>query len=269
LVARSLILRGGLSVAGVGIALAWSGNLVVAVLALAAARTATLVMYDWRRGSANEETHPRGIPGARWRLFRTALPLGAVLMLVSLSSNIPRYAVEHFLGARELGAYAAAASFITVGSTILNALGQSATASMSRAFISADLIAFRRLATRIVGVAISLGTAGTVVAYAIGGPVLAAVYRPGYAVFRPLLIELMAAGLILYVAIAVGFVMTSARSFTPQLTLLALTAGASGIASWTLVPVLGLSGAAAAIAVGAAVQCLGGAWILHRALEER
>jgi O-antigen/teichoic acid export membrane protein len=268
-VAGSMILRGVLSVVVAALVLAWTRNLTSTLLAVAAVRIATLLLYDRPRGSANEDSSVRGSYRALGRLFRAALPLGAVLMLISLTSNIPRYAIEHYFGARELGAYAAAASFIVVGTTMVNALGQASTAPLARAWGGRDSRAFRRLAMRVVGVAVGLGIAGIAVAYVIGGPVLSFVYRPEYDAYQGLLVELMAAALVLYAAVAIGYVVTSTRSFAPQMPLLVVVAAASAIASWTLVPVIGLPGAAAAIALAGAVQCAGGAWILRRAFEGR
>ena len=39
--------------------------------------------------------------------MRLALPLGFVMMLASLGTNVPRYVVEHRLGVRELGVFSA------------------------------------------------------------------------------------------------------------------------------------------------------------------
>jgi O-antigen/teichoic acid export membrane protein len=263
-VARSLILRSTLSVLAVGVALACTPDLAIAVLALAVARVAVAFLYDRPRASAHEDLRPSPVADARWRLFRTALPLGLVLLLVSLTANAPRYAVEHYLGARQLGAYAAAASFLTVGATVINALGQSATSAMARAF-GADRRLFRRLSTRVILTALVLGLAGVAAAYLIGGPVLALLYRPEYAAHRPLLIQLMSAALLIYLAVALGYVVTSTRSFVQQLPLLACVAAASAAAGWILVPRFGLSGAAAALGVAGGVQCVGQALILRRA----
>jgi O-antigen/teichoic acid export membrane protein len=265
-VARSLMLRSALSVAAVAVALALRHDLVVAMLALALARAAVAFFYDWPRASSGEDLDRSPAASTRWILFRSALPLGLVLLLVSLTSNVPRYAVEHYLGARELGAYAAAASFITVGTTVVNALGQSATSSMARAFSLGDWRVFRRLSTRVVSAALLLGIAGVCTAWAIGGPVLALLYRPEYSVYRPTLIQLMGAAAVLYVAVALGYVVTSARSFMPQLPLLTCVATTSAAVSWVLVPRYGLGGAAAALALAAGVQCVGQGWILRRAL---
>lgn len=263
-VARSLMVRSALSAVAVGVALACTPDLAIAVLVLAVARVAVAVLYDRPRASAHEDLRQSPAADARWRLFRAALPLGFVLLLVSLTANAPRYAVEHYLGARQLGAYAAAASFLTVGTTVINALGQSATSAMARAF-GADSSVFRRLSTGVIVTALVLGFAGVAAAYLVGGPVLALLYRPEYSTYRPILIQLMTAAILLYVAVALGYVVTSTRSFAPQLPLLACVAATSAAAGWILVPRYGLSGAVAALGLAGGVQCAGQAWILRRA----
>jgi O-antigen/teichoic acid export membrane protein len=62
-------------------------------------------------------------------------------------------------------------------------------------------------------------------------------------------------------------VITSARSFLAQMPLLVVVTAASAVASWLLVPRLGLDGAALAVALAACVQIAGEAWILRRALR--
>jgi len=69
-----------------------------------------------------------------------------------------------------------------------------------------------------------------------------------------------------YVAAALGFVITSARSFLAQMPVLALVVAISAGAGWLLVPIMGLSGAALAVAAGASVQIAGELLILRRAL---
>ena len=132
-IARSMTARGFLSLAAFGTVLYVTRSLAPAVTALAAGRLLILLLYDRPRGSAGQSLRCSGT-GAQFEIFRTALPLGVVLMLVSLTSNVPRYAIERSLGATDLGIFAAVAAFLTVGSTIVNALGQSATPRLARYF---------------------------------------------------------------------------------------------------------------------------------------
>ena len=265
-IARSMIARGFLSLGAFGAVLAATRSLTPAVATLAAARIGVLLVYDRPRGSAGQILSRSG-RRAQFGLFRTALPLGVVLMLVSLTSNVPRYAIQRHLGTLELGVFAAVAAFLSAGSTVVNALGQSAIPRLARYFTLRELGRFRRLAWRLAGLAALLGIAGVIVAFAVGSYFLRTVYRPAYAAYGGLLVEMMAAGGCVYVAVALGHVITSARSFLAQMPLLVVVTAASAVASWLLVPRLGLDGAALAIALAACVQIAGEAWILKRALR--
>jgi O-antigen/teichoic acid export membrane protein len=265
-IARSMIARGFLSLAAFGAVLFLTHRLVPAVAALAAARIAVLIVYDRPKGSTGQllshsETR------VQFEIFRTALPLGIVLMLVSLTSNIPRYAVERHMGTRDLGVFAAVAAFLAVGSTVANALGQSATPRLARYFSAGDLGEFRGLTLRLTGLVVLLGIAGVLVAAFLGGFLLRVLYRPDYVRYGGLLVKVMAAGVCVYVAVVLGYVITSARSFLAQMPLLAVVAATSAAASWLLIPSMGLDGAAVAVAIAASVQIGGEMLILRQALR--
>jgi len=265
-IARSMTARGFLSLAAFGAVLYATRSLAPAVAALAAARILVLLLYDRPRGSSGQSLRCSGT-GAQFEIFRTALPLGVVLMLVSLTSNVPRYAIEGSLGATDLGIFAAVAAFLTVGSTIVNALGQSATPRLARYFSEGDLRQFKGLAWRLTGLAVLLGAAGVLLAALLGGLVLGVLYRPDYAAYRGLLVWMMAAGICVYAAVVLGYVVTSARSFLAQMPLLGVVAAVSAVASWVLVPRMGLGGAALAVALAACVQIAGEVLILRKALR--
>ncbi len=264
-VGKSMILRAAATVLALGAVLAVTRDLLWAALAILAARITMLLAYDRPRGSRGEDLRATGLPTAR-AILLAALPLGGVLALISLTANLPRYAIERYLGTRELGAYAAVASFITVGNTVMNALGQSATPRLAQMFSARRLGSFRRLAARLAGIAAALGACGVGVAAVFGPLVLRLLYRPEYVPYSGLLVAVMAAGTMLYIAISLGYAVTSARSFGPQMPLLAAVAATSGLASWLLVPRIGLWGAAIAVAAAGAVQTMGQLVLLARVL---
>lgn len=263
-IARSMIAFGLISVVALGLVLRLTGDLVAAAASIVVARAAVLLAYDRRRGLEGERPGRSGRQ-TQIEIFRTALPLGVVLMLVSLTANIPRYAIEYHLGTPELGAFAAVVTFLTAGAAVVGALGQSAMPRLARHFSSGDLAGFRWLALRMAGLAIALGLAGVLIAVLFGEALLAAVYRPEYAAFGGLLVAIMTAGVFSYAAIALGYAITSARVFRPQVPLLAAVAATCAILSWLLVPTMGLSGAALAIALSACLQIGGEVFILRRA----
>jgi O-antigen/teichoic acid export membrane protein len=202
-------------------------------------------------------------------ILRQALPLGVVLMLAALSVNLPRYAIEHHLGVRELGIFAAAASFITAGSTMMNALGQAATSRMAHRFASGELGAFRKLGARLAAIGAALGVTGILASMAIGGWALDILYRPEYASYVPVLTALMASAVFTYAAISLGYVLTSTRTFAAQIPLLLAATVVSGAASLWLVPRSGLYGAAAALGLASLTQTGGYLFLIRRAVRQR
>jgi O-antigen/teichoic acid export membrane protein len=261
LVAQSMILRALLSVAAVAVMLHFWHHAVAAATGVLAGRLVTCVFFDMRFGSppSDEQRSP-------WRVFRIALPLGFTLMLISLTSTVPRYFVEHTLGTSVLGTFVAINSFVTVGSVIMNALGQSAITRLARAHSDGDLASFRKIAARLVGLAVLIGLAGALVAQVAGEFFLALVYRPEFRQYKYLLVQMLLAGTLGYVASILGFVVTSTRQFTNQLPLLIAVAATSALVSFKTMPDWGLTGAVVAVAAAALVQTAGNLLILRKAL---
>ena len=261
LVGRSMIFRSVLTIALLFAAVVSRPDVVYAASALVAARLAVLLFHDWPQ--SNSPAPERRSP---WEIARAALPLGAVLMLTSLTTNMPRYAVEQHLGTVPLGVFAAVASFITIGSTVMIAMGQSVTTRLATLYVDQRYSDFRGLVLQLVAFAIAIGAAGVLGALAVGPFILRLLYRPEYASYQALLVEMMVAGAFVYVAVILGFAVTSTRRFTAQLPLLACVTAGSLLAAYTAVPHFGLTGAAIAIAFAASIQIVGQLLILVRAL---
>ena len=262
-IARSMVGRALISALALGGALWLTHSIVAAAAALAAARIASLLLFDVRTG----EPLARTTRSQQFVILRTALPLGLVLMLVTLNTNLPRYAIEQKLGTRELGAFAAVAGFLAGGNTVVNALGQSATPRLARYFAEGDRRGFRRLTIRLAALSAGLGAAGIAGALLLGAPLLRILYRPEFAQYAGLLAVLMAAAAPIYIAGTLGYVITSVRAFDVQLPLFCAVAAACALASWLLVPRFGLMGAPAALGVAACVQVAGELAILARAFR--
>lgn len=266
LIARSMMARGLVSVCAFGLALYAFRDLVWALAAVAAARVALLLAYDRPRGAAGESMARSGL-GAEVSILRAAIPLGVMLLLVSLNTNLPRYAIERFLGVGELGAFAAVASFMTVGSTAVNALGQATTPRLARHFSRRESRQFLRLTFLLAASMGGLGVAGVAVAAVFGATILGVAYRPEYAAHGGLLVAVMGAAIPSYMAAALGYAITAARAFDAQVPLFCVVAASCGAASWLLVPRFGLRGAAMSLAIAASVQIGGEALILARAMR--
>lgn len=275
-IARSMAARGLLSVTALGGVVYLTGSVAWGVAAMAAAWGAVLAAYDLP--NARRALHAEGAGGGAltpvWdasalrRLARLALPLGLVMMLISLNTNIPRYFVEHALGAARLGVFAAMASLMLAGSTLVQALGQAASPRLAKHFAEGNMRAFKGLLWRLCGLGACAGAGGVLAAVAAGGPLLTLLYGPAYAADTGAFVWLMAAAAVGYVASCLGYAMTAARRFRVQVPLFfavgAVTAGACA----ALVPAWGLTGAAWAMGAAALAQGAGALWVTVQAVTD-
>ncbi len=280
-IAASMVLRGTLSVCALSACLWLTGSLVWGAAGLLASSVLTLLFFDLPKSLALLNL---GLPtalrecagyagsifnGSGFRKLRTlafaGLPLGAVLMLVSLNLNLPRYFIEHSLGVRELGIFASLANLLAAGNVVTNALGQGAVPRLAKYFEASKMKDFRMLLTVVIVASLGIGAAGLAGSMLFGRQVLAIVYRPEYSAHQGILVWLMAASGFFYLGSTLGYAVTAVKCFTPQLPLFAIAAAATTAASLILVPSQGLRGAALAILISAVIQCAGGAYLLRRA----
>lgn len=266
-VARYLILKGVLSVAAIGLAFRLTGSVEMAALAMAA--VFALVLLSGETRFALGPAKPVWNPAAFRRLAATALPLGFVMMMISVTANMPRYFVEGALGAKALGIFAALSYLGIAATTLVNAVGLAATPRLARLFTAEDRGAFSRVLIRSGLLAMAPGLAGMALLALGGGPLLRLLYGPAYAERTDVAIWVMAAASINCAACVFGYGMTAARRFREQVPLFFGVTGVAAIASAVLIPRYGLAGAAAGQIVTALAQLAGSASILFFARRGR
>jgi O-antigen/teichoic acid export membrane protein len=196
-----------------------------------------------------------------------SLPLGVVMMLIGLSTSIPRYFVEHYWGPRCLGIFGALGYLGLVGATAVAAIGQSATPRLAQCYAAGQRKPFAWMLFQLIAAGAGLGLLGVAVAIVAGKPLLALCYGPEYARHNAILVWIMLAAGIGYAAAFGGYGITAARYFKVQIPLFAGVAGATAAACWWLVPAYGMLGAALSLLVAAVAQLAGTAIILAHAVR--
>jgi O-antigen/teichoic acid export membrane protein len=285
-IAISMALRAVLSVAALGIAVSLTHSLVWGASGLLLASAAVLFAYDipksfarrtgqtgnrvreglqYLRGLLNHSGGQRRL----WKLALSGLPMGFVLMMVSLNINIPRYFIERHLGMAELGIFSAIATLMAAGGVVTNALGQAAAPRLARYFAAHNRRGFGILLSAIVAASLGLGLLGFAGALLFGRQGMALIYRPEYSTRQDVLIWLMAASGFFYLGSTLGYAVTAVRCFTPQLPLFAGAAVATAVGCIVFVPRFGLRGAAIAILLSSLVQCAGSAGLLYTSCRGR
>lgn len=278
-IAKSLMIEGPVTLAVMGIILYVTRSVVWATAGMAAVWGLQLFLYDRRSGFLILRLwSPDGIA---WRLLRPrfraatlarlvwlALPLGFVMMLISLNANIPRYFIERYLGKDQLGIFAAMAYLMVAGTTVISALGQSASPRLAQYYAQGNRNHFLRLLGRLLGIGLALGLAGVVAVFGAGREILNLFYGPEYAAHADVFVLIMIASGVSYLASFLGYGMTAARYFRAQMPLFLMIAATTTAASTILIPVYGLQGAAAALILASLVQITASGWIVLYAVSK-
>jgi O-antigen/teichoic acid export membrane protein len=226
-IAKSMMMKGPLSLIGLGLGFSLTGSVFWGIISLAMAHAVIFLGYDVRN---LRHLMPKDLSRPHWhaktlaRLAWVALPLGFVTMLISFNSNVPRYFIAAHLGAYQLGIFAAITAFQKTASTVVQALGRSASPRLAKYYSANNARSFRHLALRLLGIGVLLGGAGVLVAFVAGRQILTLFYGPEYALPGLFILVMFAAGAD-YVATMLLFVVTSARYFRIQLPLQLLTIG--------------------------------------------
>jgi O-antigen/teichoic acid export membrane protein len=292
-IAISLMLRGPLALLGLSVGVWLSGSAITGVLGMVVAWSTVLIGYDLRQSSQllasiSLSTDRVGINRAKiknrlgdtlarlkpnwngsklWPLVQLALPLGLVMMLFSLSANLPSYFIVANLGKQaeaELGIFNAIAYLMVVGNIIVGALGDSASPRLAKYYASGDRSAYGLLLVRLIGIGGVLGAGVLAIAIIGGGPLLSLLYSPAYAQRQMLFIWLMAGSGIHYVASFLGYGITAARYFKVQIPISLTSTICLAAACLWLIPAQGLMGAALALLIGAVAKLfISGAVILY------
>jgi O-antigen/teichoic acid export membrane protein len=265
------MVKGPLALAALVLTLLATRSLFQAVAALAAAFTLMIAFDAWRAlrlmrrrpkpaiVSLLRSFRPAALRKERKTLYaisRTSLPLGLANTIGSLSILVPRYAVDHYLGAYDLGIYGAIAYWQQAGSVAVGAIGQAAIPRLAHLFERGLIGRFLRILLAMLLLGAGLGAAGWIVAALYGKTVLTILYRPEYAssvdIFRWQMISSGAA----FIAAFAQIGLTSMRSFTIQLPMFTVVTAVSCGVSYLLIPRIGLVGAPVATLCAMTAQAL-------------
>ena len=269
-IARSMVIKGALSVTSVLVVLAVTHDLVLATVAFACAWLATFALYDLRAARIlfSESLRPRFASPQMLGLARLAFPLGIVAMLASYAVNTPRYFIAHYQGEHELGVFSAIANLTLIGSTMMTALGQVTTPRLARCAIENDRPGFVRFVQILLLVGVGLGGAALAIAVVAGGPLLSLLYTHEYANGAHIFVLAMLAGLAANIASAFGVAVTALGKYRLSVALQVVNLGAVVITCAALVPGDGAVGAAWALVVLNVINAISFGGLLVYCLRE-
>ena len=245
LVAQSMMLRGVLGLAALGLGYYLTRDLGASLIGMAAVWG--LIWWFFDRAATTRWRTAAPAAGAmlnrRVRLAWTALPLGIALMLVTLSPNIPRYFVEAMIGLSALGIFVAAAHFVIAGRMVANSVCQAALPRLADLYAAGNLAGFRHLLMSLLGVSVLLGLAGLLIAVTFGRELLSHIYGPQFAEGADVFVWVMVVGVVLYLQTPFDYALTAMHQFKVQPLIFGLAVAVNFALCLALVPRYGLFGA--------------------------
>jgi O-antigen/teichoic acid export membrane protein len=195
-VARSLLLKGLLSLAALVMALYVTRSLAVAVGAVAVVWGVLLVVYDVPHAFESGERPARLLvwdPRKVGLLARTALPLTFAAGIGSLSTNIPRYFLEATHGNVAVGLFAVAAMPLALLGLLNTAVSQTTLARAAGHVQRGELQQFSRLGKRIAVIQVASAGMLAIVFATVGGPLMRILFTAEFVPAAPVA-AVMAAG---------------------------------------------------------------------------
>jgi O-antigen/teichoic acid export membrane protein len=211
--AGSLTVRSVLSVAAFTVALVTTHRLEWAVVALASSRLLAFLSYDYPLARRLTHFTIELLPWNAVKLARACIPLGLVMMMISLNTNIAVYWIEGSLGTIAVGHFAALLYIVAATRIITNAMAQAASPRLARLFLRGERDAFRKLQLKLISVGLLLGATSVGVILILGEPFLEIAYSKEYVSFAPLLAWLLAGNAFSFANAFLGAGMTATRSF--------------------------------------------------------
>jgi O-antigen/teichoic acid export membrane protein len=256
LISVSKVFKGLASVIMFSLTMYISNSLIMSLLALILSWILVLVVYDIKNAKHITRTIPILDKGVMYKVFILTFPLGVYHMLGSLNTNIPRYLLEMTEGEAVLGYFAALAYVVIAGDTILIALGQTATPSLSKYFISKNRTKFYSLLTKISAFGFLLGCIGLTGAYLFGEEIITILYSSEYSSHTDVFLLIVIAAVIKFTGTSLNYAITSAQYFKIQPYVGIILILVSVSVGYNFINEFGIIGAGYTLIVTAAVQLI-------------
>jgi O-antigen/teichoic acid export membrane protein len=260
LVGKSLSIKGLLSIAAMSLAVWASQSVAFGIACVGVVWAALLLAYDIPNVRCCDRTTALSLGygnrkgSSHWRLLTIGFPLACSITLLSITISLPSLLVERFLGAGDLGIYAALTSLAWAGTPLINALGQIAMPRFGQLYVAGQNHSLRRAVTKLAGVGTALGAIGILFAWIVGDYAVAILFGEEYSGRADVLVWLMVAVTILYASRFVADALTAVRCTRVQWVAQGASALVVLLGGIAVLPSAGLNGMAAVLSAALALR---------------
>jgi O-antigen/teichoic acid export membrane protein len=241
-IGRSMALRGCLSLIVVSITLLITGNLALALGAVAAVWLVLALFVDARRAAQFRPIRPHWNARQLARLVGRMAPIAIGATLLILAMNVPLYVLKQQLGFKEVGYFLAIVSLLKVGDVVNTALMEAAVPKLAIAHAKSDG-GLARLLVKIICFLTILNAVGVLLTVVFGELFLTYAYTPEYRVLYWDFVLISVVGVVSNIGVALSKTVTAMRFYWLQLGLnLTFLLLSAAFALW-LIPTWGIRGA--------------------------
>jgi len=241
--AQSRIYRNVVAVILVFLALYFTHNLLLGVLAIGLWWLLILLLFDRRNVKRFEPWIPRFNLKNLLHIMWLGLPMGIARGIISLNTSTPRYFIETHMGVDSLGVFAAMAYTVIGSGRIIEALGYSAGARLAKYFRH-NRRAYLRLLVKMIAMAILMASVSVLVGTLFGEEILTVLYNKDYAKHPDVFFWLLIVAGGNMISSMLNYGMISARRFKSLVPLSILFFSVCFVGCWFLIPTYGMKGAA-------------------------
>ncbi|MEK4510571.1 oligosaccharide flippase family protein [Paenibacillus sp. FSL K6-2524] len=224
--------------------------------------------YDARKARAFTSLVPIFNKSTLRQLLIVSSPLGIVLALMSLNTNIPMYAISYFKGEYDLGVYASLSYMIVACNVVVTALGEAITPRLARWHAAGRHKEFVSLLSRMIVMGLGMSAIACVIGWMFGKQLLTLLYSTDVAQEIGLFRWLLVSTLLVFVSSYLWYAITATGNYKAQIPLFLCTAVTNGIACLLLVPAYGVIGAAMGASLGLFVQMIGSVVVLSHVIGQ-
>ena len=273
-IAIALMIRGPLSLVLLAVGVYLTKSLLWGVVGFSLAMAITFFCYDLPNGSritkallARGES-PSGATTRsislkpEWnvstlvRLMWLSLPMGFVMLTISLNANIPRYMIDHYVGSYDLGVFASIAYLGFAGTMVVTAVGQSASPRLAKYHASGDTAAYCRLVWQLLGINAFIGIGIILLMALAGGPILGLLYGSDFVQYADLTVFLLLPVAVMYLASPLARAVDAMRRFKIHMLIQCMSVAVLLLFLPGLIQSHGLKGAALAMLINAVLSLL-------------
>jgi len=250
LISKSTIMRGISSLITVSILIYFTNSLVIALLGMIICWVSVFLIYDIKNiNNFSLQFKPSFNKTKIIQIIKMSIPLGIVVMIVSLNTNLPKIMIENMLGTEGLGYFASISYLVFVGSKFINSMGNAMLPRLANFYNEDKRREYIKYLLILVGISAIIGVLLVMISYFLGENILYFIYGSEFKEYKNLLILIMIYGMFNYISYSLVIGLNAMKSFKIQPYLSGIWLLVSLISLCYLVPDYGLIGAALSLII--------------------